>query len=90
MPAYKKKDCRFHLALSTAEDISSHGGQLLLDCLAKRFGLWDHLSMITGLDPRKRLSSGFSPIALISQMIFGFTSGAVCLADMERLAACRT
>jgi hypothetical protein len=32
----KKKDCRFHLRLGITEDISAHGGQLLMDCLAKR------------------------------------------------------
>lgn len=85
VPAFKKKNCRFHLDISTAEHLSSHGGQVLLDSLARRFGLWDQLAGIEGLDPRKRLSSGFSPSALISQMILGFTSGAVSLSDMDRL-----
>ena len=85
MPALKKKDCRFHLKLDTAEDVSAHGGQLLIDCLAQRFDLWNRLSQIEGIDPRKRLTSGFSPISLISQIILGFASGATSLADMERL-----
>lgn len=85
VPAYKKKDCRFHLRLDTAEDVSAHGGQVLIDCLAKRFEVWNRLAKIDGIDPRKRLTSGFSPIALISQIILGFASGATSLADMERL-----
>jgi hypothetical protein len=85
VPTFKKKNCRFHLHLDTAEDVSAHGGQVLLDSLAKRFSVWEHLSQIEGLDPRKRLSSGFSPLSLISQMVLGFASGATSLADMERL-----
>jgi len=85
MPSFRKKDCRFHLHLDTAEDVSAHGGQVLLDCLAKRFNVWERLSKIEGLDPRKRLSSGFSPLSLLSQMVLGFASGATSLADMERL-----
>ena len=85
VPAIKKKDCRFHLELDTAEDVSAHGGQLLIDCLAKRFDLWNQLSQVEGIDPRKRPASGFSPISLISQIILGFASGATSLADMERL-----
>ncbi len=85
MAAYKKKDCRFHLRLDTAEDVSAHGGQLLIDCLAKRFGVWNHLAKIEGIDPRKRQASGFSPISLMSQIMLVFASGATSLADMERL-----
>jgi hypothetical protein len=87
MPAHKKKESRYHLELSAAEQVSSHGGQLLLDCLAKRFDLWNRLASIPGLDPRKRLASGFSPAALVAQMVLGFTSGANSLADMERLGS---
>lgn len=87
VPAFKKKSSRYHLQVATAEQLSSHGGQLLLDCLAKRFSLWDRLAAISSLDPRKRKSSGFSPVALIAQIVFGFSSGAASLADMERLGS---
>jgi len=76
VPAFKKKNCRFHLDLATGENISSHGGQVLIDALAGRFDLWNSLAGIPGLDPRKRLRAGFSPMALIAQMMVGFTSGA--------------
>lgn len=87
VPAHKKKKTRFHIDLATAENVSSHGGQLLIDSLAARFGLWEALAAIPGMDPRKRTASGFSPVALISQMIVGFTSGATSLADMERVGS---
>lgn len=85
MRAFKKKNCPYHLDLTTAENISSHGGQVLIDSMARRFGLWDQLAAIDGIDPRKRQSSGFSPTSITAQMIIGFSSGAVSLADMERL-----
>ena len=87
MPAFKKKNSRFHFDIASGQPISSHGGQLILDCLARRFGLWDELATLDILDPRKRRGSGFSPAAFISQMVFGFTSGATSLADMERLGS---
>ena len=87
MPAFKKKNCRFHLALATGEHLSSHGGQILIDALATRFGLWNALAAIPGLDPRKRLTAGFSAISHIAQMMVGFTSGASSLADMERVGS---
>lgn len=87
MPAQKKRNCRFHLDLATGENISSHGGQILIDSLAARFKLWDLLAAIPGIDPRKRTTSGFSPTALIAQMVVGFTSGATSLADMERVGS---
>ncbi len=87
MPAFKKKNSRFHFDIASGEPLSSHGGQLILDSLARRFGLWDQLAALDILDPRKRRGSGFSPAALISQIVLGFTSGATSLADMERLGS---
>lgn len=87
MPARKKRNTRFHLDLATSENVSSHGGQILIDSLATRFGIWNSLAAIPGIDPRKRAASGFSPVALIAQMMAGFTSGATSLADMERVGS---
>ena len=89
MKARKKKNCRYHLDLATGENLSSHGGQILIDCLATRFDLWNALAAIPGIDPRKRTASGFSPAALISQILTGFASGATSLADMERVGSDR-
>ena len=87
VPAFKKKSTRFHLEVATAEQLSSHGGQVLVDALARRFSLWDRLAAIDSLDPRKRKSSGFSPTAIVAQILLGFCSGATSLADMDRLGS---
>jgi hypothetical protein len=71
-----KKDCLFHPRLDTAEGVSAHDGQLLLDCPAKRFDAWKRLAKIDGLDPRKRRTSGFSPLSRMSQIMPVFGSGA--------------
>lgn len=67
------------------EQSTSHGGQILLDAIARRFGLWDRLASLPAIDPRRRASQGFSPQAIVAQILFSFTSGGVCLADAERL-----
>lgn len=87
MPSFKKKDTRFHFSLTATDQVSAHGGQVLIDRLARRFDLWDQLAAIPGLDPRKRRTVGFTPAALSAQIVLGFTSGAVSLSDMERLGA---
>jgi hypothetical protein len=87
VPVLKKKSTRFHLEVATAEQLSSHGGQVLVDALARRFSLWDRLAAIDSLDPRKRRSSGFSPTAIVAQILLGFCSGATSLADMDRLGS---
>jgi len=87
VPVLKKKSTRFHLEVATAEQLSSHGGQVLVDALARRFSLWDRLAAIDSLDPRKRRSSGFSLTAIVAQILLGFCSGATSLADMDRLGS---
>lgn len=87
MPAFKKKSTRFHLGVATAEQLSSHGGQVLVDSLARRFRLWDRLAAIPSLAPRKRESSGFTPAAMVAQFLLGFCSGANSLADLDRLGS---
>ncbi len=89
VPAFKKKNCRFHLDVATGENISSHGGQIVIDALATRFDLWNSLASIPGLDPRNRRTAGFSATSIVAQMILGFTSGAASLADMERVGSDR-
>lgn len=87
MTARKKKQCRFHLNLAGSENVSSHGGQVLIDALAQRFDLWNQLAAVADIDPRKRTTAGFSPVSIISQMMVGFASGATSLADMERVGS---
>jgi hypothetical protein len=82
---YKKRKTRFLFKLDETHKTTAHGGQILVDALCRRFGLWEQLAAIEGLDPRKRKGSGYDPETLAAQVIFGLASGAVTLKDMERL-----
>lgn len=86
MALFAKLKSKLHLQLTHSEHASSHGGQVLLDALARRFDLWKKIQDIACLDPRTRQSSGFTPAANIAQIIFTLTSGGSSLADAERLS----
>ena len=85
MPAFDKKTSGFHVEITDSKTSSAHGGQLLIDALCQRYGLWEKLAAIPGLEIRRRTSSGFAPRAIIAQLLFNFTSGGSSLADAERL-----
>jgi hypothetical protein len=69
-PAVRKQKSRLHRELTDTGQASAHGGQVLIDALARRFDLWQQLDRLPGLDPRKRTSAGFFPSALIAQLLF--------------------
>ena len=85
MPEFTKRKSRLHLQLTNSDQASAHGGQLLIDALCRRFGLWKRIHDEPSLDPRKRTGAGFSPVAHAAQLIFTLTSGGASLADAERL-----
>jgi hypothetical protein len=85
MPAFTKRKSKLHLLLTNSDQATAHGGQVLIDALCSRFDLWKRLHDQPSLDPRKRTSSGFSPVAHIAQLIFTLTSGGASLADAERV-----
>jgi hypothetical protein len=85
MPAYTKRKSKLHIQLTNSNQATAHGGQVLVDALCRRFGLWQRLHDEPSLDPRKRTGAGFSPGALVAQLLFTLTSGGVSLADAERL-----
>jgi len=60
---------------------------VLIDTLCRRFGLWKALHNQPALEVRKRTGAGFSPVAIVAQLLFSFTSGGASLADAERLGA---
>jgi hypothetical protein len=82
---FKKRKTRFLFKADETCKTTAHGGQVLVDAICRRFGLWESLATVPGLDPRKRKSSGHDPEAYAAQVIIGLTSGAVTLKDMERL-----
>ena len=85
MPAFTKRKTKLHVQLTNSDQASAHGGQLLIDAFCRRFGLWERIHKEPSLDPRKRTSAGFSPVANIAQLLFTLTSGGASLADAERL-----
>ena len=86
MPAYTKRKTKFHLHLTNSHHTTAHGGQVLVDALCRRFGLWKRLHDEPALEHRKRTGAGFSPVSNTAQVLFTLTSGGASLADAERLA----
>src|ERR1035441_3386525 len=84
MPSFTKQKSTLHLLLTNSNQATAHGGQLLIDALCRRFGLWKRIHKQPALDPRKRTSTGFAPAANIAQLVFTLTSGGGSLADAER------
>ena len=76
------------MVLEDARCATAHGGQLIVDALARDFGLWEKVRALDLLDPRKDKRRGFSPEVLLSQFIFSFCSGGVSLADAGPRAGC--
>ena len=54
MPAYTKRKSKLHIKLTNSDQATAHGGQVLVDALCRRFGLWQRLHDEPSLDPRKR------------------------------------
>ena len=84
-----KQKSRSHvdLILEDAESATAHGGQLIVDALARDFGLWEKIRVLEVMDPRRDTSRGFSPEVIMAQLIFSFCSGGASLADAGRLAS---
>ncbi|HEY5085157.1 MAG TPA: transposase, partial [Rhizomicrobium sp.] len=85
MPAITKQKTKLHLNLTNSDHASAHGGQVLIDALCRRFDLWKRLQKEPSLDPRQRQNIGFTPAAVVAQLIFTLTSGGASLADAERI-----
>jgi hypothetical protein len=85
MAAVTKRKSRLHLQLTHSDQATAHGGQVLIDSLCRRFGLWQRVEQEPSLDPRKRTGAGFAPAANVAQLIFTLTSGGGSLADAERV-----
>lgn len=85
MAAFSKRKTKLHIQLTNSDQATAHGGQVLIDALCRRFDLWKRLHDQPALEVRKRTASGFSPVAIVAQLLFTFTSGGASLADAERV-----
>src|SRR6266487_4049391 len=85
MSAVTKRKSNLHIQLTNSNQSTAHGGQVLVDGLCRRFGLWKRIHDEPSLDPRKRTGAGFTPAANVAQLLFTLTSGGASLADAERV-----
>ena len=79
--SFQKKRSNVDLVLQDARGATAHGGQLIVDALAKDFGLREKIRACGCMDPRKDKARGFSPEAIVAQILFSFCSGGISLAD---------
>jgi hypothetical protein len=82
---YTKRKTKLHLAITNSDQATAHGGQVLVDALCRRAGLWKRFHEEPSLEVRKRTGAGFCPVAMVAQFLFAFTSGGASLADAERV-----
>lgn len=80
-----KRKSRYEFQFGQTGKATAHGGQVLVDAVARRYGLWSKFARLPGIDPRKRKGSGFGPDAVAAQVVFALASGGTSLADCERL-----
>lgn len=85
MAATTKRKTKLHIQVTNSDQATAHGGQVLVDALCRRAGLWQRIHDEPALEARKRTSVGFSPVAVVAQFLFAFTSGGASLADAERM-----
>ena len=70
MTAFTKRKTKLHVQLTNSDQATAHGGQLLIDAFCRRSGLWQRLHDEPALDPRTRTGAGFSPVAIVAQLLF--------------------
>ena len=82
----RKNKNAIDMKIEDAQCATAHGGQLIIDALAREFGLWKKIDAIEDvLDVRRDKSRGFAPGLIIFQIITSLCSGGVSLADAGRL-----
>ncbi len=85
MPAITKGKSRLRLQFVANHEHSICGGLVAVEAMAERFGLWDKLRQLEGLDPRKDKRRGYSPEVIVGQLLYALCSGGGCLSDSEAL-----
>ena len=86
-PIFSKVSTHVDFVIQSAEDVSAHGGAVMIDALARDFGLWDRIKALPLLDHRSDKSRGFCPEVIIAQIVLGFCTGGINIADAGRLAS---
>ena len=70
MPLFTKRKTKLHLQVTNSDQATAHGGQVLVDALCRRAGLWKRLHDEPTLEVRKRTGAGFAPVANVAQLLF--------------------
>jgi hypothetical protein len=85
MPLTSKRSPKIRFEFVSAKKQSVLGGLPAIEALAQRFGLWQKIRALPGIDPRIRRTHGYSPELNVAQLLYCFCSGGASLADAERL-----
>jgi hypothetical protein len=85
MPAITKKATRLELEFVANTDHPIDAGLVVVEAMARRFGLWDKLRQHRCLDPRTDRTRGYGPEVIVGQLIYALCSGGGCLSDSEAL-----
>lgn len=85
MGAITKKETRLKLEFVANDAHSIHAALVAVECMARRFGLWDKVRALRCLDRRKDRKRGYGPEVIIGQLIYALCSGGGCLSDSEAL-----
>jgi hypothetical protein len=85
MPAITKRSPKIRFEFVPAQKQSILGGLPALEALTQRFGLWEKIRALPGIDPRVRTSHGYAPEVIVAQFLYCFCTGGASLADAERL-----
>ena len=85
MPSITKRSAKIRFEFVPAKKQSILGGLPALEALTQRFGLWQKIRVLPGIDPRVRTSQGYAPELIVAQFLYCFCSGGASLADAERL-----
>lgn len=84
---FQKSTPHLDAVLQSADDVTAHGGAVLIDALARDFGLWQRIKAEPLLDHRTDTSRGFTPEVIVSQIIISLCTGGINIADAGRLAS---
>jgi hypothetical protein len=85
MPLITKRTPRMRFEFVATQKQSTLGGLPALEALAQQFDLWTKVRRLPGLDPRVRVTHGYSPEVIVAQLLYCFCTGGASLADAERL-----
>jgi hypothetical protein len=83
---FSKATSHLDFVIQDSDDVSTYGGAVLIDAIARDAGIYEAIAKMPSLDHRSDKSRGFKPEAIISQILTSFATGGISIADAGRLA----